>query len=552
MPVDIEALTRPETDASALGLSEFYPEADALTASGPFAGALHISAARLYSVPASPRRHAGLSADTNLFPTITAAFASEVGDLIPVSEKPLLGFKDAADGSYWDVIVQKGRVWRLGRDKGWNRAAFPFALVNPLENDTYNGIALFGYRDGKVTPVRLWIVQQTAPFLLREHFVATGVAKAGFEPKEISASGGDGLHLRPWSVLEAKVGSSALSGFAAAEASSGLIASGIDIDGEFYLRRFDTPYGAWPYSNEARIGVWSVTKSSMTGLAALRLARLYGDEVLNEPVQSHVPELKGSEPWSGVTILNALCMATGVGSKADGYVPVGFEGDEIAPGYKAWYLAQSVDAKLVVIAEDAIRESWGPGKEFRYRDQDMFTAGVAMDRLSRARDGRSLEQVLQQDLYSPLGIEDPAFARSIEAAGVDPLPLWAFGFYPNLGELVRIARLIQARGRLDGKQLLSTSLIDKIFAAGGEAGLLTDRDAENGPIRYYLTFWCSTVSLPNGQTAIYPCMSGYGGNDVLLLPNGVTVIRIAKDQMDERPTTRRMAEIGMKLPAHQT
>jgi hypothetical protein len=80
---------------------------------------------------------------------------------------------------------------------------------------------------------------------------------------------------------------------------------------------------------------------------------------------------------------------------------------------------------------------------------------------------------------------------------------------------------------------------------------LTDRDPENGPIRYYLTFWCSTVSLANGRTAIYPAMSGYGGNDVLLLPNGVTIIRIAKDAMEERPTTRRMAEIGMMLPARR-
>jgi hypothetical protein len=33
------------------------------------------------------------------------------------------------------------------------------------------------------------------------------------------------------------------------------------------------------------------------------------------------------------------------------------------------------------------------------------------------------------------------------------------------------------------------------------------------------------------------------------LPNGVTIIRIAKDRIDERPTTRRLAEIGMRLLA---
>lgn len=551
MSIDIEGLTHPGTDASALLLSDFHPRPDAAAASEPIAGRLHLSAVRLDSAPASPSRHSGLSADTNLFPSITIAFASRGSDLVPVSQQPLLGFKDAPGGSYWDVIVQTGRVWRLSGDKGWNRAAFAFALVNPLENETYNGIALFGYRGDAVTPVRLWIVQQTAPFLLREHFVATGVAKARFAPEPIALPPEGSLHLKSWTELEAKVGAPALSGFDAAETSTGLIASGVDVDGDFYLHRFDTPYGAWPYPDEARIGVWSVTKSSMTGLAALRLAKLYGDDVLNEPVVAHVPELGASEAWQGVTILNALCMATGIGSKADGYVPVGFEGEEIAPGYKAWYLAQSVGAKLAAIAEDSVKESWGPAKEFRYRDQDMFTAGVAMDRLSRARGGRSLEQVLRQDVYIPLGIHDPAFARTREGTGADPLPLWAFGFYPTLGELVRIARLVQARGRLDGNQVLSASLIEKVFAAGGEAGLLTDRDPENGPIRYYLTFWCSTVSHANGRTAIYPAMSGYGGNDVLLLPNGVTIIRIAKDAMEERPTTRRMAEIGMMLPARR-
>jgi CubicO group peptidase (beta-lactamase class C family) len=287
----------------------------------------------------------------------------------------------------------------------------------------------------------------------------------------------------------------------------------------------------------------------MTGLAALRLAQLYGDAVLDEPVTVHVPELSHSAPWQGVTILNALCMATGVGSKADGYAPVGLEGEEIAPGYKAWYLAPSVESKLEAIAEDSVREGWGPATEFRYRDQDMFTAGVAMDRLSRARCGRGLEQVLQEEVYSPLAIRDPAFARTREVGNTAPLPLWAFGFYPTLGELARIARLIQNRGRLGDIQLLSSRLIEKIFEAGAGRGLLTDRDTENGSIHYYLTFWCSTLMLPDGRTVIYPAMSGYGGNEVLLLPNGVTIIRIAKDRIDERPTTRRLAEIGMRLSA---
>jgi CubicO group peptidase (beta-lactamase class C family) len=543
--------TQPGATPAALSLAEFAPTPDAMPAQEFPSGVLHLAATRLVCTPTNPRRHDGLAADIHLFPAIEIALAADGDRLIPKTQQPILGFADAPNASYWDVIMQPGKAWRLAVDGGWNRAVLPFALVNPLENETYNGLALFGYRGTEVTPVRLWIVQQTAPFLLREHFTAIGLSQARFSPQPVAQAARSTLAFEPWSKLEAKLGTERLAGFDAAERSTGLIASGVDLDGAFHLHRFDTPFGPWPYPEEIRIGVWSVTKSSMTGLAALRLAQLHGDAVLDEPVIRHVPELAQSAAWEGVSILHALCMATGIGSKADGYVPVGFEGEQIAPGYKAWYLAQSAAAKLGVIAEDSIEESWGPGREFRYRDQDMFTAGVAMDRLARSRDGRSLERVLQEDVYGPLGIHDPAFARTRETAAAEPLPLGAFGFYPTLGELVRIARLIQARGRYDGKQILSASLVDQVFAAGGERGLPTDRDPENGPVRYFLTFWCSALTLPGGRTTVYPAMSGYGGNDVLLLPNGVTVIRIAKDAIDERPTTRRLAEIGMALKADQ-
>ena len=76
--------------------------------------------------------------------------------------------------SYWDIIVQPGRVWSEPQDGGWSRAGFPFALVNSLEGETHNGLATFLYKDGRVSNPRFQIVQQTAPFYVKDDFVAAG------------------------------------------------------------------------------------------------------------------------------------------------------------------------------------------------------------------------------------------------------------------------------------------------------------------------------------------------------------------------------------------
>ena len=84
--------------------------------------------------------------------------------------------------SYWDIIVQPGRVWSQPDDGGWSRAGFPFALVNSIEGETHNGLATFLYKDGRVSNLRFQIVQQTAPFYIKDDFVAAGLVRAAFAP----------------------------------------------------------------------------------------------------------------------------------------------------------------------------------------------------------------------------------------------------------------------------------------------------------------------------------------------------------------------------------
>ena len=52
---------------------------------------------------------------------------------------------------------------------------------------------------------------------------------------------------------------------------------------------------------------------------------------------------------------------------------------------------------------------------------------------------------------------------------------------------------------------------------------------EGGEYRYRRTMWYAPFRARSGELHHVPCMLGYGGNGVVLMPNGVTGIRLAHD-----------------------
>ena len=76
--------------------------------------------------------------------------------------------------SYWDIIVQPGRVWSDPADGGWSRASFPFSLMHSIEGETHNGVATFLYKGAEVSTLHFQIVQQTSPYYVVDFFTASG------------------------------------------------------------------------------------------------------------------------------------------------------------------------------------------------------------------------------------------------------------------------------------------------------------------------------------------------------------------------------------------
>ena len=166
------------------------------------------------------------------------------------------------------------------------------------------------------------------------------------------------------------------------------------------------------------------------------------------------------------------------------------------------------------------------------------------------RDGGSM---LTEEVYRPIGIQSAPTNRTIEgdgrAADKPGQPLMAYGYYPTLGDLMKIAKLYQDRGAHDGQQLLDPAKIDALAYGTGERGLPTGEKTKYGETRYFTAFWQAQYQSPEGCHLYIPQMDGWGGNYVVLMPDGYTGIRLAKnwDGNEAAADTTGIMEVANRL-----
>ncbi|NIZ11744.1 serine hydrolase [Pseudooceanicola sp. HF7] len=521
------------TDYALQDTALFVPPQDAKPALSGFTGTISVAESPMPSDPPQIAEGAVMGRNPQLFPAIDLSFVTVGDDLVPATQDVIRAGTTDEGESFWDVIVQPGKTWSIG-DDGWSRASFPFSLVNMLEAETHNGVAMFLYRDGEVSDLRYQILTQTAPYYVETYFTAAGSLPAtlsatnmpGSEAlaKAHEAALADALPVQPWSALEAKVGAAPLEGFDSTLRPDELVANALMIDDALYLKSCPTPAGELPYCDRQRFGVWSVSKSLVPATAALAVAREYGPQVLEMTITELVPQAKGIAGWDKVTLGDALNLATGMGygqREAEPKTPW----EPYNSDYYAYYEARSASEKLDLMLNAATPYDWGPGAIMRYRDEDMFLAVVALTNFLQQQEGpgANVWDFLQQNVYQPIGIHGLPSTRTIEEDGSPGQPLAAWGLLPTLGDLAKLARLYQQGGSHDGQQILDADLAARI--APGEVLVGLPTDLEEKPF-YDMGFWRYPVTT-EGCTVYYPSMDGWGENHVQLMPKGITAIRLA-------------------------
>lgn len=465
-----------------------------------------------------PRFQYGCPGEPLASPEWVLDFVTDGDRLVP----RVRGLMVPGDGdSMMRMIVSPGRVWREPADDGWSRAAFPFVWTTTDVNDAHNGLATFLFNARTVSALRLQIVQETEPGR-----PWTAAAQISLRYRAGPVPDGDRIRarfaqerraawpIRPLSDLAQAVPPALLADFAGTWAGDDVSAGGLVLERQIHALPCRTRFGDFPYCRHMRHAAYSVTKSMGAALTLLRLAQKYGAGVLDLKVIDYIDVPARGNGWDQVTFADALNMTVGVGSRA-GRKRAG-----------RWRQAGSRDARLA-LALTAPDDPWGPGERMRYDGLHTFTLTAAMEAFYRQRQGpqADLWDMMREEVLEPIGVFHAPLRRTTEADGRRGTPIFAYGLYPTLEETAKIAGLLQNGGGHDGRQLLYAPGVRDALYRSDAMGVATGRDNRYGRQRYHLSFWSTPYIARGGCALQLPYMAGYGGNIVLLLPNGVTAIR---------------------------
>jgi CubicO group peptidase (beta-lactamase class C family) len=454
------------------------------------------------------------------FPAFSVSVIGYGEYLIPSFREIILSGDE--QNSFWNIIVSPGRVWQEEGDNGYSRASFPFTFTDNYIGQARNGLATFVYNSSGISDVAIQITQETSPVDGYEIANFRAMIPVRYAPSDIEDA--EQLILdferelaarppvRPWNELP-------LGGFTGDFFRGGLppeevSTAALFLDGQLYVQPAYTRSGPYPYPLEMRHGVFSVTKSLAMGLSMFFAAERYGEEMFEELIVDHIPDLADHPGWQGVTFEDTLCMATGTqGSDS---------GDNISP----FLFARTAEDKIAAIRAlpDAAP---APGTTFNYASTNTFVISYALNQFVKAMEGSEADfwSMVKKSVLRPLGIPHLALARTIESEGRLGTPVMGWGSYPTVIEAAKVGKLLHNEGKLKGKQVLNEwrvkEALYRTFRAGYDAG-----SGYGLPMEYLHSMWINNIGLSTGVVTM-PSMNGHGGNFVVILPSGVIAIRFS-------------------------
>ena len=198
----------------------------------------------------------------------------------------------------------------------------------------------------------------------------------------------------------------------------------------------------------------------------------------------YLPELKQTG-WNGATLQHVLDMTTGVQYNED-YTEPGSDmaktdvacGWKLAPqdGDPSIIWPGSIWEQILTLGSKEVEH----GSRFQYRSIETDVLAHVMQRVT----GRSLAQLISEELWSKIGAENDGFF-TVDSAGY---ALADGGFNASLRDFARFGLLHLNGGRAGGEQVIPEAWIDDIRS--GPHGMFNDDGREILPDgRYRNQFW---------------------------------------------------------------
>jgi hypothetical protein len=458
------------------------------------------------------------------------------------------------------------------------RASLPFALVQRNQNCVHNGALTFLFsntRSPRMSNVYYQVTQETCyPMKFDLWGVAPGAYTPGPVPgaaalrKQHAAELANRMPTRPLDALRRDFPSTTfdpavfLRGFKDPKqvTTYGLVFNGVN-----YVSGCPTRFGEYAFCNEMRLPSYSIAKSAFAGVASMRLGQLYGPDVFNYLIKDFVPEHAMGGRWDATTFKHALDMATG------NYDSDAYEADENSRTMERFIVGESYSEKIS--AAFAFRQNYAaPGTRWVYQSSATFLVTQAMNAVLEQRRGKGADifDLVRDEVYVPLRVSAGGLTTIRTGNSATGAPTGYYGLFFSKDDIAKIGGFLNnGTGAIDGTPVLdATRLKEALFrtpnaadagvpvagtsrtSALGAPQLGTSKPRSPNTRRYALGFWGRHMTA--AEFPRYSCdfwislMSGYGGNIVLLLPNGV-VSYVFSDGM-EFPWVEYAHEISRLAP----
>lgn len=471
-------------------------------------------------------------------PPFSFQFVQNGSYLIPVSQGLLI-----TGSANWNYIIGPGRVWSETTDHGYTRAAFPITLVQRNQNCVHNGSLTFLFNKSASPNISHAAYQFTGEGCPTFMFDMAGQVAASYVPGTVAndtaienaeaAEVANRMPVKPFSALATDFPSSGIDTgaflsqyvYPNSVTTYGVVINGVNYSSGCATRHTAAGLGAYPFCSEMRLPSYSTAKSAFSSLAMMRLGQLYGSTVYNSLISTWVPQYVDGGSWTNVTFGNASDMATG------NYISSAYESDENGAQTTAFINAESYATKI----SDAITpfpHKAAPGTVWVYQSVANFivTQGMNAYLKSMQGSGADLFSMMSTSTYQPL-LTSQGFQSTVRsdnsAAGA---PSGYYGLFFNIDDVAKIGQFVGAgTGVINGVQVLDPSRLQEALFRSSNPGLPVP-DTGNPKYKntwvYLHNFWGKKVTnaeFPTISCAFtIPFMSGYGGNTIMLLPNGAT------------------------------
>jgi len=441
----------------------------------------------------------------------------------------------------WNYIIGPGRVWQETSDNGYMRASFPFALIERNQNCVHNGEMTFLFNSTKkpnISKVRYQVTQETCMYFKLNMW---GQLSATYAPGRAendqalqnaeAAEVANRLPTKPFSALATDYPNSGISianftqGF---KSPADITAYGLFINGVNYVGGCQTRFGAYAFCDNMRLPSYSIAKSSFAGLAMMWLGQQYRSAVYGQLIRSYVPQYVDGGDWTNVTFDNTADMATG------NYISASSDADEGSSQERAFLTAEPYSTKIAD-AFTPFPHKAAPGTTWVYQSHATFILTQAMNGYLQQRQGSGADifNSIRDAVFKPLNMSQGSLSTLRTDNSASGKPFGSYGLFFIQDDIAKIGRFLNNHGGvINNAQVLDPPrLQESLFRTANPATLGLPVPDKGKPIvpntfRYHNLFWAkymTTTEFPQYRCNFWVSfMSGYGGNTVLLLPNGAT------------------------------